>query len=161
LGLTELVALLAVIAALVAVAAAVRAHGRAREASLERDEALAAAARPRVAPASDGPFHELLGAVHEAVVIHGERIVLANDRFAALFGRDAAGLVGRHLAELVTSDYADLVADNVRRHLAGDPAAAVYEVEIQTEGGRLNRLELSGTPVRYRGARRWCSRPPR
>ena len=151
-GLTEVVALAAVVAALVAVVAAVRAHGRAREAFDERDEALAGAARPRAPAATDGPFHELLGVVHEAVLIHGERIVLANDRFAALFGRAGPDLIGHHLAELVTSDYADLVADNVRRHLAGDPAAAVYEVEIHTAGGRLNRLELSGTPVRYRGA---------
>jgi diguanylate cyclase (GGDEF)-like protein/PAS domain S-box-containing protein len=152
LALTEVVALAALVAAAVAVIAAVRAYGRVREALDERDDALASAARPRTAPATEGPFHELLDVVHDAVVIHGERIVLANERFAALFGRNPPDLVGHHLAELVTSDYSDLVADNVRRHLAGDPAAAVYEVEIAGVGGRLNRLELGGTPVQYRGA---------
>ncbi len=151
LALTEAVALAALIAAAVAVIAAVRAYGRAREALGERDEALVVAARPRTSAPTEGPFHELLGAVHEAVVIHGERIVLANDRFAALFGRTPAELVGRHLAELVTADYADLVVDNVRRHLDGDPAAAVYEVEVAEPGGHVSRLELGSTTVRYRG----------
>ncbi len=152
LGLTEAVALAALVAALVAVTAAFRAYGRAREATEERDEAIASAARPRVALAAEGPFHELLGAVHEPIVIHGERIVLANQRFAGLFGREPPDLVGHHLAELVTADYSDLVADNVRRHLAGDPAAALYEVEIEGTDRRMNRLELGGTPIRYRGA---------
>ncbi len=150
LALVDAVALAALLAAAVAVFAAVRAFGRAREALAERDEALVAV-RTRTVPPSDGPFHELLDAVHEPVVIHGERIVLANDRFAALMGRAPADLVGHHLAELVAPEYAELVADNVRRHLAGDPAAAVYEVEVADPTGRVTRLELSNTPVRYRG----------
>ena len=46
-------------------------------------------------------------------------------------------------------EYSDLVADNVRRRLAGDPAADVYEVEVADEGGSAHRLELSACTMRH------------
>ena len=149
---TEAVALAALIAAAIAVITAVRAFGRARDALVERDDAIAAAARPRPVPATEAPFNELLAAVHEPVVIHGERILFVNERFAALLGRTPAELVGQQLSELVAPDYAELVADNVRRRLAGEPAAGVYEIEVTDTAGRLSRLEVGSTPIRYRGA---------
>ena len=117
------------------------------------DARAAAAVRSRPVPAPpEAPFNELTEAVHEAVLIHGERIVLANARFAALLGKRPEDIVGRHLAELVVSDYSQLVGDNVRRRLAGEPAAERYEVEIADEHGQVTRLELGGTLVKYRGA---------
>ena len=151
-ALTEAVALAALLAAGVAVIAAVRAYQRAREAIAERDGARAAATRQRLLPPPELPVAELIGAVNQPVLIHGERILFANERFAALFGRKPAELRGHHLAELVAPDYADLVTDNVRRQLAGGPAAERYEVEVGDDAGGSSRLELGGTRLQYRGA---------
>ncbi|MBS0395704.1 MAG: PAS domain S-box protein, partial [Proteobacteria bacterium] len=149
----DAVALAALLAAGVALIAAARSRSRARAAEDDLAEARAQAVRARVAvaPPPEMPFHELAEAVHEAVLIHGERILLANARFAALLGRTPEELAGHHLAELVTPDYADLVADNVRRRLGSEPAAERYEVEVADAHGQVTRLELAGTVVRYRG----------
>jgi diguanylate cyclase (GGDEF)-like protein/PAS domain S-box-containing protein len=101
--------------------------------------------------ARNGPFHELVEAVHEAVLVHGDAIVLANARFAALLGAAPDSIVGRQLAELVTPDYAELVRDNVRRRLAGEPAAERYEIEVADTEGQVTRLELASRVVQYRG----------
>src|SRR5262249_38319853 len=44
------------------------------------------------------------------------------------------------------------VGDNIRRRLAGEPAAERYEVEVTDEHGQVTRLELAGTLIKYRGA---------
>ena len=97
-------------------------------------------------------FHDLLGAVHEPVLIHEQQILLANQRFADLFGQTPEYVVGRHLGELVASDYRELVAENLRRRLAGEQAAERYEVEVADQHGQVTRLELAGAQVRFRGA---------
>ncbi len=151
----EAVALAALLAAGIAAIAALRSRRRAHRLEGELAEARAAAVRARVTPApvpAEAPFLELAEAVHEAVLIHGERILLVNARFAALLGKRSEDIIGHHLAELVAPDYSELVADNVRRRLAGEPAAERYEVEFADDHGQVTRLELGGTLVRYRGA---------
>jgi diguanylate cyclase (GGDEF)-like protein/PAS domain S-box-containing protein len=128
----------------------VRARRRSAVAQAERDQAVEQLTRPRkAAPVRENALGELLKVIHDPVVLHGERIVIANPRFAALLGRDPEDLVGHHLSEFVLPEYSDLVADNVRRRLAGDPAADVYEVEVADEGGRTHRLELSNCTMRH------------
>lgn len=139
------------LAAIVAVFMAIGARGRARDLADELDAARASAPG---APAADAPpFKELLGAVREAVILHGDSIVLANDRFALMLGERAGELIGRSLADLVGDDYRELVKDNIRRRLAGEPAAERYEVELIDRDGHLTRVELAGTVVDYQGAR--------
>ena len=150
----EAVALAALLVAGVAALAAVRAHSHARRFERELADAQTASgrSRPGASSAAETPFHELAEAVHEALLIHGERIVLANARFAALLGTTPESLVGRHLADFVAPDYTQLVTDNVRRRLAGEAAAERYEVEVADDHGQVTRLELAGTLVKYRGA---------
>ncbi len=47
----------------------------------------------------------------------------------------------------------ELVADNMRRRLAGEPAAERYEVDLVGRSGQSARLELSSWPVDYEGER--------
>src|SRR5690242_11494240 len=68
-------------------------------------------------------FAELGERVHEAVLVHREVIVYANRQFASLVGVDRIELIGRKLADLVPPEYAELVGENIRRRLAGEPAA--------------------------------------
>jgi diguanylate cyclase (GGDEF)-like protein/PAS domain S-box-containing protein len=124
----------------------VRAGRAALEAEIVRTEVARLSAPPDVS------LHELVDAVHDAVLVHGERILLINARFAALLGTTPAQATGRQLAELVGPEYAELVADNVRRRLAGEPAAERYEAEVTDPHGQVTRLELRSTPTTYHGA---------
>jgi PAS domain S-box-containing protein len=75
-------------------------------------------------------FQRLVETVHDAVLVHRDRIVLANSRFLALLNSSAADVVGRPLTDFVAPEYVELVANNLRRRLAGEPAAERYEVEL-------------------------------
>jgi diguanylate cyclase (GGDEF)-like protein/PAS domain S-box-containing protein len=96
-------------------------------------------------------FQGLVEAVHEAVLLHRESIVYANGRFAALTGLPPKELVGRKLHELVPEEYQDLVRENTRRRLAGEPAAERYEIELVGAQGQVSRLELAGALVDLQG----------
>jgi diguanylate cyclase (GGDEF)-like protein/PAS domain S-box-containing protein len=99
------------------------------------------------------PSGALIGAladrVHEAVLIHSQKIRYANPQFARLVGLRAEELVGKRLPDLVPSDYAELVEDNMRRRLAGEPAGERYELELGGQERPKARLELSSWPIQY------------
>src|SRR5437762_11093683 len=94
-------------------------------------------------------FAELGERIHEAVLLHREVIVYANRQFANLIGVDRMELVGRKLADLVPPEYAELVGENIRRRLAGEPAAERYEIDMVGLQGQVSRLEIASTPVAY------------
>ncbi len=88
-------------------------------------------------------FERLVETVHEAVLVHRGDIVFANTRFLGLLDLRLADVLGRPLADFVAPEYAELVRNNLRRRLAGEPAAQSYEVELRGAHGRLTRVELS------------------
>ncbi len=93
-------------------------------------------------------FAELGERIHEAVLVHRDVILYSNRQFAALVGADRVDLAGRRLGDLVPPEYAELVHENIRRRLAGEPAAERYEIEVLGRAG-------SGEPARdHLGARR-------
>jgi diguanylate cyclase (GGDEF)-like protein/PAS domain S-box-containing protein len=94
-------------------------------------------------------FAELGDRIHEAVLVHREVIVYANRQFASFVGVDRVELVGRRLADLVPPEYSELVSDNIRRRLAGEPAAERYEVDMVGLQGQVSRLEIASVPVAY------------
>ncbi|NJO12803.1 MAG: diguanylate cyclase, partial [Gammaproteobacteria bacterium] len=96
-------------------------------------------------------FQRLVESVHEAVLLHRETIIYANARFAAITGIAPKDLIGRKLHELVPDDYKDLVRENTRRRLAGEPSAERYEVELVGAQGQVSRLELAGALVDLQG----------
>jgi diguanylate cyclase (GGDEF)-like protein/PAS domain S-box-containing protein len=99
----------------------------------------------------DTLFAHLMESVSEAVVVHREHIEYANSRFGALVGLAPRELIGRKLAELVPNDYAELVSDNIRRRLAGEPASERYEIELVGAQGQVSRLELATAPLNLGG----------
>lgn len=108
--------------------------------------AAAAAAR---SPSAAASLAALGDRVHEAVLVHGHTIRYANAQFAQLAGCRAEELIGRRLADVVTPEYAELVADNMRRRLAGEAAAERYEIDLVSPAGASTRLELSSWPIEY------------
>jgi len=105
------------------------------------------------AAAAITPIGSLGDRVHEAVLIHGKTIRYVNPQFANLMGSTVEELLGRRLEDLVPADHAELVADNMRRRLAGEPAAERYEVDLVGFTGQSARLELSTWVVDFEGER--------
>jgi diguanylate cyclase (GGDEF)-like protein/PAS domain S-box-containing protein len=101
--------------------------------------------------ATQGPklFADLGDRIHEAVLVHGEVILYANRQFASFVGVDRVDLVGRRLADLVPPEYAELVSENIRRRLLGEPSAERYEIDMVGLQGQLSRLEISSVPVDF------------
>jgi diguanylate cyclase (GGDEF)-like protein/PAS domain S-box-containing protein len=92
-------------------------------------------------------FQRLVETVHDAVLVHRERILFANSRFLAMLNLSASEVVGRSLTEFVAPEYVDLVENNLRRRLLGEPAASRYEVELVGAQAQVTRVELSSTVI--------------
>jgi diguanylate cyclase (GGDEF)-like protein/PAS domain S-box-containing protein len=94
----------------------------------------------------------LLGGLNDALAVHREHIVFANERFASLAGvNDAHSLEGKSVSDLVHADYTELVREHLRRSLAGEPGLERLEVELQPQSGETARLELSAVRIDYQG----------
>jgi diguanylate cyclase (GGDEF)-like protein/PAS domain S-box-containing protein len=92
-------------------------------------------------------FQRLVETVHDAVLVHRERILFANSRFLAMLNMSAADVVGRHLTDFVAPEYVELVENNLRRRLLGEAAAERYEVELVGAQAQVTRVELSSTVI--------------
>ena len=92
-------------------------------------------------------FQRLVETVHDAVLVHRDRILFANSRFLALLNLSAADVVGKPLSDFVAPEYAELVTNNLRRRLHGEPAAERYEVELIGAQAQVTRVELSSTVI--------------
>ena len=56
-------------------------------------------------------------------------------------------MIGRPLSNFVAPEYVELVDQNLRRRLAGEPAAERYEVELLGAQDQVTRVELSSTVI--------------
>ncbi len=92
-------------------------------------------------------FQRLVETVHDAVLVHRELILFANSRFLALLNLSAADVVGRPLTDFVAPEYTELVANNLQRRLAGEPAADRYEIELVGAQAQVTRVELSSSLI--------------
>jgi diguanylate cyclase (GGDEF)-like protein/PAS domain S-box-containing protein len=92
-------------------------------------------------------FQRLVETVHDAVLVHRDRILFANSRFLALLNKSAADVVGKSLTEFVAPEYVELVENNLRRRLLGEAAATRYEVDLIGAQGQVTRVELSSTVI--------------
>src|SRR5215510_2580607 len=116
------------------------------------NQLLARAARSG-AQTKSGPklFTELGERIHEAVLVHREVILYANSQFASFVGVDRVDLIDRRLSDLVAPEYADLVAENLRRRLSGAHGAERFEVEMVGLQGQISLLELTTATIDFEG----------
>jgi diguanylate cyclase (GGDEF)-like protein/PAS domain S-box-containing protein len=97
-------------------------------------------------------YRRLAEAMHEAVAVERGGIQAANARFAELCGLSSPSqLIGRPLTELVHPDFADLMAEHLRRHSEGLPAPQRLEAELRPLDGRVVRLEFSFARTVFEG----------
>ena len=97
-------------------------------------------------------FTELGERIHEAVLVHRDVILYANSQFASFIGVDRVDLIDRRLSDLVAPEYAELVADNLRRRLSGAHGAERFEVEMVGLQGQVSLLELTTAQIDFEGA---------
>jgi diguanylate cyclase (GGDEF)-like protein/PAS domain S-box-containing protein len=97
-------------------------------------------------------FTELGERIHEAVLVHRDVILYANSQFASFVGVDRVNLIDRRLSDLVAPEYADLVAENLRRRLLGAHGAERFEVEMVGLQGQVSLLELTTASIDFEGS---------
>jgi diguanylate cyclase (GGDEF)-like protein/PAS domain S-box-containing protein len=94
----------------------------------------------------------LLSGLHEAVAVHREHIVFANERFAALTGvGQVERLAGKTMPDLIHPDYTEMVREHLRRSLAGEPGLERLEIELSPDNQGTARVELSAVRIDYQG----------
>jgi len=92
----------------------------------------------------DSLYRRLLENPQGAVVVGAQGIRLANSRFAELSGAPGTcQLVGTRLQDLVHPDFADLMAEQLRRQLKGESAPQRLEAELRRADGIGPRVEFS------------------
>lgn len=97
---------------------------------------------------SEHALFDVLKGINEAVAVHRDTLLFANEKFAALAGRETpADLIGQPLANIVHADYGDLVNEFLRRHLAGETTPESLEIELHPAVDQTTRAELSATRI--------------
>jgi len=78
----------------------------------------------------DRLFRDFARTLPEIVLIHDEKILLANDSAAALIGLEPAQLVGRDIVDLVKPAYRALFRKSVTRRLEGQEVPQRLEIQL-------------------------------
>ena len=100
----------------------------------------------------DRLFQDFARTLPEIVIIHDEKILLANDAAASLVGLEPSQLVGRDVVDLVKPAYRALFRKHVAKRLGGETAPR--RIEIQLINGNQNGLwvETQSSSIDFRGS---------
>jgi diguanylate cyclase (GGDEF)-like protein/PAS domain S-box-containing protein len=101
----------------------------------------------------DRMFQDFARTLSEIVLIHDEKILLANESAASLVGLEPSQLTGREISDLVKPAYRALFRKTVAKRLAGENAPR--RIEIQLINGNQNGLwvEAQSSTIDFRGHR--------
>jgi len=99
----------------------------------------------------DRLFKDFARTLPEIVIIHDEKILLANESAASLVGLEPAQLVGREFADLVKPAYRALFRKTVTKRLAGE--VAPERIEMQLINGNQTGLwvEAQSSNIEFHG----------
>ncbi len=99
----------------------------------------------------DRLFQDFARTLPEVVLIHDEKILLANEFAANLVGLEPAQLVGRDVADLVKPAYRALFRKTIGKHLAGETVPR--RIEMQLINGNQTGLwvEAQSSTIDFRG----------
>jgi len=78
----------------------------------------------------DRLFTDFARTLPEIVIVHDEKILLANEAAASLIGLDSAQLVGREIVDLVKPAYRALFRNTMAKRLAGDKVPQRLEIQL-------------------------------
>jgi diguanylate cyclase (GGDEF)-like protein/PAS domain S-box-containing protein len=107
--------------------------------------------RDRKIQGRDKLFRDFARTLPEVVLIHNEKILLANDSAASLIGVQPTQLVGRDVVDLVKPAYRALVRKSVARRLAGEEVPRRLEIQL-INGDRSGLwVELQSSTIEFHG----------
>ncbi len=102
----------------------------------------------------DKLFADFARTLPEIVIIHDDKIRLANESAASLVGLESPQLIGREAADLVKPAYRALFRKTMAKHLAGESAPRRLEIQVINgmESGlwveaQSSNIEFNGRPA--------------
>ena len=99
----------------------------------------------------DRLFSDFARTLPEIVIIHDEKIMLANESAASLVGLEPAQLVGREIADLVKPAYRALFRKTVAKRLAGESAPRRIEMQLINGNQAGLWVEAQSSNIDFRG----------
>lgn len=100
----------------------------------------------------DRLFADFARTLPEIVLLHDERILLANDSAAALMGLTPEQLEGREVADLVKPAYRALFRKSVAKRLAGENVPERLEIQLINGQEQGLWVEAQSSSIEYRGS---------
>ena len=99
----------------------------------------------------DRLFKDFARTLPEIVIIHDEKILLANESAASLVGLDSSQLIGREIADLVKPAYRALFRNTMAKRIAGENVP--QRLEIQLINGNESGLwvEAQSSSIEFHG----------
>jgi len=101
----------------------------------------------------DRLFSDFAKTFPEIVLIHDERILLANDGAASLLGMSPEQLQGRDVSDLVKPAYRALFRKTVGQRLAGETAPRQLEIQLINGNEQGLWVEAQSSLIEFRGAK--------
>ncbi len=99
----------------------------------------------------DRLFRDFARTLPEIVIIHDEKIMLANEQAAGLVGLEPAQLVGREIADLVKPAYRALFRKNVQKRLARESVPRRLEIQLINGDEAGLWVEAQSSNIDFRG----------
>lgn len=99
----------------------------------------------------DRLFRDFARTLPEIVLIHDEKIMLANESAAELIGLETHQLVGREVADLVKPAYRALFRKNVQKRLAGEHVPRRLEIQLINGGEAGLWVEVQSSNIEFHG----------
>jgi len=101
----------------------------------------------------DRLFSDFARTLPEIVLVHDDRIQLANESAASLIGISPEQLAGRDVADLVKPAYRALFRKTVAQRLAGESAPRRLEIQLINGDEQGLWVEAQSSLIEYRGSR--------
>ena len=99
----------------------------------------------------DRLFTDFAKTLPEIVIVHDEKILLANESAAGLIGLDSAQLVGREVADLVKPAYRALFRNTMAKHLAGEKVPQRLEIQLISGNESGLWVETQSSTIEFHG----------
>jgi len=99
----------------------------------------------------DRLFNDFAHTLPEVVVIHDEKILLANESAASLIGLEAPQLVGREIADLVKPAYRALFRNTMAKRLAGEDVPRRLEIQLINGNGVGLWVQAQSSNIEFHG----------
>lgn len=111
----------------------------------------AVAERDEMIQGRDRLFREFARTLPEIVLIHDDKILLANESAGSLVGLESAQLVGREVADLVKPAYRAMFRKSIATRLAGEEAPRRVEMQLINGGETGLWVEAQSSKIEFRG----------